>query len=257
MQKVYGIIYKAETKNGSKIYIGQTINSLEVRRKQHVKLNKIMTKWEVIDKAYSREELDNKEKYWIDYYDSMNPKKGFNRQHGKGRWSDQARIDAKINFNSNKDWFKDLTSYFYDYFYSIDIDKINERLIEAGYEKLTKVQLCIFKFFIDIILNNKKADKKYRIGLKTILISFDELMKELPYLKNYPDIELQYDLLISEYDLFYINKEASIINYLINEDNWMHNSYAIILESEVIKKYKRIKEIESEYNNLDNNIIYE
>jgi hypothetical protein len=246
-KKVYGIIYKGQTKHGSKVYIGQTINSLETRRKQHTKLNKIMPHWEIIDTAYSREELDDKEKYWIDHYDSMNPKKGFNRQHGKGKWSKQAVIDKRLKCNSNKEWFKDLSSEYCDYFYSIDIDKINKRLMESGYEELSKPQLCILKFFINIIINNIKPDKGYKIGFKTILISFKELIKELPYIKDYPDIHLQYHLLISAYDIFYFEDNESILGNGDDEEDWIYDAYAITLEMNVIQKYKRIYEMNSEY----------
>ena len=259
-KKLFGIIYKGQTKHGSKVYIGQTIQSLEIRKAQHTKLNKILTNWEIIDTAYSREELDNKEKQWIDHYDSMNPKKGFNRQYGKGRWSNQAVIDKKIKYNSNKEWFKDLTSEALDYFYSIDIDEINSNF-EKYFEKrdLTDVQLCIFKFIINIIVNNKKPDKKYKISSKTILISFIEIIKELSYLKDYPGIEYQFYHLVFSSELFECNIKESITTTMEDENDWIYNAYALTIEPGIIKKYKRVYEIDSEYDIEDsiNDGLYE
>jgi hypothetical protein len=249
-KKVYGIIYKAETKHGSKVYIGQTIKPLEIRRKQHTKLNKIMPNWEIIDTAYSREELDNKEKQWIDHYDSMNPEKGFNRQYGKGKWSKQAITDKRIKCNSNKEWFNDLSICNPDYFYSIDIDGINRYIKEYIGEDciLTKPQLCILKFLTNIIF---KDNKKYKIGNKTFLISFIQILKELPYLKNYPHIENQYYNLTNNMELFDFIKSKSIFLESKNENDWVKNYFAFSFAPGVIKKYRRVHEIDCELDKDD------
>ena len=85
-----GIIYKVTFPNG-KIYIGQTKRTLEQRKKSHYNNLKnyqktgkndyvIMrafnkygfenTVWEQIDSANSEKDLNDKEKYWIQYYRS-------------------------------------------------------------------------------------------------------------------------------------------------------------------------------------------
>lgn len=83
------IIYKITNTQNNKVYIGQTINSLEQRWKRHQNdaLNNIIDTHfarairyygvnafiaEVIDTASSQEELSQKERYWIQYYDSVN-----------------------------------------------------------------------------------------------------------------------------------------------------------------------------------------
>lgn len=88
---MYGIIYKVTFPN-NKIYIGQTIRTLEKRKSAHLthlnnsakkdkKRNYVFyralqkygfnnTVWEVIDHADSQEELNEKEIYWIRYYKS-------------------------------------------------------------------------------------------------------------------------------------------------------------------------------------------
>lgn len=85
------IIYKATNKINNKIYIGQTIQDFKVRRRQHEnsylypssvgsrgifsrainKYGKENFEWEVIDRADSLEELNEKEEYWIDKCNSL------------------------------------------------------------------------------------------------------------------------------------------------------------------------------------------
>lgn len=84
----------------NKIYIGQTINSLEYRKKQHYReaksdnrksvyfhnaLNKYGVEnfiFEQIDTASTLDELDEKEKYWIEHYNSRNKIFGYNLDSG-------------------------------------------------------------------------------------------------------------------------------------------------------------------------------
>lgn len=90
------IIYKITNKINGKIYIGQTTQSLTRRWKQHcnnaknkryalrnaiIKYGAINFTVEQIDTAWSREELDQKEIYWIEYYKSMFPN-GYNLTTG-------------------------------------------------------------------------------------------------------------------------------------------------------------------------------
>lgn len=74
------IIYKATNKINNKVYIGQTVRSLEVRMSEHKRHNytafdKAINKYglenfdvEVIDTAKDINELNEKEIYWIKYY---------------------------------------------------------------------------------------------------------------------------------------------------------------------------------------------
>lgn len=90
-----GIIYKIVNKINNKVYIGQTIRTLEERWKSHfyetvnqklnTKLGKAIRKYgfesfsiEIIE---STEELDSRERYWIDFYQSFG-KNGYNIKIG-------------------------------------------------------------------------------------------------------------------------------------------------------------------------------
>ena len=88
-------IYKITNKINGKMYIGQTVNTIEIRFKRHVSdayngkemaISKAIRKYgadnftiEVIEEC-EREYLDEKEKYWIKYYDSVNV--GYNMTDG-------------------------------------------------------------------------------------------------------------------------------------------------------------------------------
>lgn len=94
------IIYKATNKINGKIYIGQTINSLEFRKQQHFREAKSNSKvntyfhnalnkygldnflFEAIDNADNIDDLNRKEIYWISYYQSTNKSLGYNLDSG-------------------------------------------------------------------------------------------------------------------------------------------------------------------------------
>lgn len=87
------IIYKITNTQTQQVYIGQTINSLESRVKRHKSdaLNNVIDthfarairyygwdsfQYEIIDTATSQDELNQKEQYWIRFYNSV--KEGYN-----------------------------------------------------------------------------------------------------------------------------------------------------------------------------------
>lgn len=92
------IIYKITNTVNGKVYIGQTAQTLEKRFYQHCRvyeairtsiITKAIKKYgkenfliEQIDFAENDEELDKKEKYWINFYDSYNISKGYNLSPG-------------------------------------------------------------------------------------------------------------------------------------------------------------------------------
>lgn len=92
-----GIIYKVTNQENGKIYIGQTIQTLNERKNKHYykarqkeytthfinalrKYSEEVFIWEIIDEAETQEALDEKEKYWIAYYNSV--EEGYNTKDG-------------------------------------------------------------------------------------------------------------------------------------------------------------------------------
>lgn len=89
------IIYKATNKINGKVYIGQTVRSLQERMAEHTRhtgtaFDKALNKYgldafdvEQIDSATSVDELNQKEIYWIGFYDCVVPN-GYNMCEGGG-----------------------------------------------------------------------------------------------------------------------------------------------------------------------------
>ena len=94
------IIYKATNIINNKVYIGQTIHTLSVRKAQHErsheygyktafsnairKYGKDNFRWEVIYETNSIEDLNEKESYYIKYYKSLVTENGYNLKGGGG-----------------------------------------------------------------------------------------------------------------------------------------------------------------------------
>ncbi len=89
--EIYGIIYCAYNKVNQKRYIGQTTQRLCERKAAHYtkdpniyfhralhKYRKEDFEWSIIDTAYLSDELNQKEIFWINHYNTLNPTKGYN-----------------------------------------------------------------------------------------------------------------------------------------------------------------------------------
>lgn len=110
------IIYKITNKINGKVYIGQTIRSLEKRWECHqhqdncTHIHRAIKKYgpenftiEQIDVACTRDELDRKEQFWIEHYNSMMPN-GYNLQTG-GRhceFSDETKRKISLRLTGIK-----------------------------------------------------------------------------------------------------------------------------------------------------------
>ena len=94
---MYGIIYCSTNNLNGKKYIGQTKNTLEYRKQEHINqakrkqgfyFHKALLKydfdfyWEVLKTCSSQDELDNEEKSYIEKYDTFNSHKGYNLTSG-------------------------------------------------------------------------------------------------------------------------------------------------------------------------------
>jgi hypothetical protein len=96
MTKKYGVIYKITNAINNKVYIGQTTRSFKIRYRNNIKkytniyLKRAIEKHgidnflieEEIDCAYSKEELNEKEKKYIKLFNSDNPDYGYNIKSG-------------------------------------------------------------------------------------------------------------------------------------------------------------------------------
>ena len=93
------LIYKVTNRVNGKIYVGQTVQGLRARQNDHRRkafvhgskghFHAAIRKhgfdsfsWEIIDRAESRDELNQKEKWWIEHLDTMNPSRGYNLKSG-------------------------------------------------------------------------------------------------------------------------------------------------------------------------------
>lgn len=111
-QTAYGIIYCAINRINNKKYIGQTID-FKKRKMEHIRsifknettfqkaMNKYGVKnfkWEIIDYANSLEELDEKEVFWIDYFNTYGSG-GYNMTIG-GQGFHKATGEKRIEYLS-------------------------------------------------------------------------------------------------------------------------------------------------------------
>jgi len=111
-EKPYGIIYCATNRINGKRYIGQTIGPLSRRKIDHKYSAKKYRHrfanaikvygidgfiWEEIDTGFSREELNNLERYWIQFYQSHGRDKGYNLDEGGNSHRHQNETKHKIS----------------------------------------------------------------------------------------------------------------------------------------------------------------
>lgn len=125
VKKVRGI-YKVTNKVNGKVYIGQSVD-IGRRWRQHmtaeddIYFHKAIQKygvenfeWEVIEKC-KKSELDERESYWIEYYDSFN--KGYNctrggdggpvmRGEASSNWKGGISSDPEYYKQYNKQWYE-------------------------------------------------------------------------------------------------------------------------------------------------------
>lgn len=141
--KPHGIVYCALNKVNGKRYIGQTTKALDYRKSKHfvqAKAGKRMYRFQnalskygpegfdfqEIDAAFSADELNDMEDYWVRFYDATSPDCGYNSRlpgdhdyaaisrsnrgrvpHNKGKKvSPELREKLLANFGKNRNTFK-------------------------------------------------------------------------------------------------------------------------------------------------------
>ena len=98
---MYGYIYKCTYTKTGKIYIGQKTGSKIDpsyygsgslwKKEVLVNCNPEDIHREILEICFSSDELNEKEKFWIDFYDSTNPEIGYNILLGGGPFNDEYR----------------------------------------------------------------------------------------------------------------------------------------------------------------------
>jgi len=106
-------IYKITNLLNGKVYIGQTIMTIQKRYQKHCNshntvISKAITKYgvenftvEEIDRASTREELDEKERYWIRCYNSQVPN-GYNLESGGTKYKEISETTREKLVESHK-----------------------------------------------------------------------------------------------------------------------------------------------------------
>lgn len=147
-----GVIYKVTCSINNKVYIGQTRQSLEERRRQHEKTNdktkfhRALRKysfsnfiWEIIEEC-DNVSLNEREKYWIAYYDSY--KFGYNMTPGGDedydslkKWMEQNPEKVRLNGSKNmKKYWEDRPE---------EAMEVRNRAAKKALEKTKKPVRCI------------------------------------------------------------------------------------------------------------------
>ena len=194
----YGIIYCATNTINNKKYIGQTIRSLDKRIKEHIShaskdnkyafhlaINKYRIdkfEWEEIDVANNQEELDEKELYWIDFYNTYG-KGGYNMSVG-GQFNKKTddNADKLSEMNGGREFLVfDLDGNFIKSAFSQTafaeeigacVQSINNVL--RGIKNQVKYYILIFKDEFNKELLNKKINKSNLTLLNKEFYVFDK-----------------------------------------------------------------------------------
>lgn len=123
VKKVRGI-YKVTNKVNGKVYIGQSVDigrrwRTHMTAKDDIYFHKAIQKygvenfeWEVIEQC-KKKDLDEREIYWIEYYDSFN--KGYNcTKGGDGVSGGEAHPRWKGGVSSDKDYYRQYSKQYYE-----------------------------------------------------------------------------------------------------------------------------------------------
>lgn len=223
------IIYKATNLVNDKIYIGQTINTLEYRKNQHfreakskrrhtVYFHNALNKYgydnfvfEQIDTAKSQEELDEKERYWIRYYNSNNKTYGYNLDSGGqsgGKKSEETK--KKIGETTKIKWENPETA-----------EKMRQGLLKGA--ETMKKNKKVFPFKCPVcnktfFYQKNVADKKKYCSLKCAGQSgnWEKGVQESAKLSHDKNIR-QKRLIKEDIDKWVLNNQETVLNCPYNK----------------------------------------
>jgi len=251
---IHGIIYIALNTLNNKCYIGQTKLDLNTRKSQHMRpqcktyfsyaLKKYNDNfiWSICDIGYSKEELDIKEKYLINHYQSNNKDFGYNLTSGG-----DGRCDFKHRKSSNDQRALSNKKYYTDLFYKeynvksiLDYMENNEvTFVDCAIQfnlKPNKLKNFFRKEFLDLYnfylqRSEKLRCKRTQKGLlarefvpKKINVDINVILKLLYVCNSFIEIANK------------LNVTSGIIKNRLQE-------YNMELYNDIVKKYIKIRNI--------------
>lgn len=156
-KKPFGCIYLAKNILNGKVYVGKTIKSIKKRWIEHISegrklrrlraknpdkkiwgshLNNVIAKYdksiwtlEILDIAYSEKELNEKETFWINEYDSMNKEKGYNMTTGGEGWKKSNDVIEQIGKTLRRKYQEDA-----------EYRKVRKRATQKGREAIQRLR---------------------------------------------------------------------------------------------------------------------
>jgi group I intron endonuclease len=182
------IIYKATNKKSGNVYIGQTVNTLDIRKEQHIKLSKSKNthfynalrsygetqfEWSVLASAKSKEELNELEIFYINEYDSI--KNGYNMvEGGTGGYNEFA-----VNINRKKRLGKTYEEIYDKEMCKVVKEKLRKSAIKYNnFGNFTEEEKIKYSRMGATVLNNSgythSDETKHKISAAQIGISYEE-----------------------------------------------------------------------------------
>lgn len=128
----FGIIYRARNKINGKQYIGQTTKKLSDRIIGHFKKEKKEQSffqlalhkyglenfdWDILFEAKNKQELDEKEQFFIEEYETLNREKGYNLKTGGVKTSFTNEVKEKMSQSAKA-------------YFSLEENRINHGLLQ-------------------------------------------------------------------------------------------------------------------------------
>jgi hypothetical protein len=110
------IIYKCTNTINNRVYIGATCQGIETRKRQHLEYN-LKTRfgvalhasssdifvWDTVETVQTAKDAAEREMYWIDQLDSLDPAIGYNSTRGGYRGGNESWVDRKAGATISSD----------------------------------------------------------------------------------------------------------------------------------------------------------
>ena len=183
VKKVRGI-YKVTNKVNGKVYIGQSVDISRrwcehMNAKDDIYFHKAIQKygvenfeWEVIEQC-KKKDLDERESYWIEYYDSFN--KGYNcTKGGEGAPGGKDNPNWKGGVSLDEDYYRQYSKQYYQ----VNKEKRKEYDKQYGEANKEKKKEYSKEYYEANKEKIKEYDKQYREANKEKVKEYKEANKE-------------------------------------------------------------------------------